>query len=100
MVVVRRWERERESSERVRAYSNLVLEQEQAAEEAVQVGCQQGEVHRCGAGSFDYHWHEAIQAKHTRAESNVQQPWEDIKSHRHIGHSRENLNNTELWGLL
>ncbi len=94
VVVVRRWERERERSERVRAYSNLVLEQEQTAEEAVQVGCQQGEVHRCGAGSFDYHWHEAIQTKHTRTESNVQQPWEDIKSHRHISHYRENLNNT------
>lgn len=63
-----------EVRERERAQCNLVLEQEQAAEEAVQVGCEQREVHRCGAGSSDDHRHEAVQPKHARAESNVQQP--------------------------
>lgn len=56
-----------------RAHSNLVLEQEQATEEAVEVCCQQRQIHSRGAGSLDHHRHEAIQPEHAPAESDVQQ---------------------------
>lgn len=54
--------------------AHLVLEQEQAAEEAVKVGRQQGQVDRGGAGSLNHHRHEAVQAEHAGAESDVQKP--------------------------
>ena len=53
--------------------TNLVLEEEQATEEAVEVGGEQGEVDRSGAGPLDDYRHEAIQAEHAGTEGDVQQ---------------------------
>lgn len=54
----------------------LVVEEKQSTEKAVQVCCQQGEVDGCRAGFLYDHRHEAIKAKHTGTEANIQQPWE------------------------
>lgn len=52
------------------------MEEEQSTEKDVEVGCKQGEVDRCGTGFLDDHRHEAVEAKHTGTEANIQQPWE------------------------
>lgn len=58
----------------IKVCSYLVVEEEEATEEAVQVGGEQREVDGGGAGSLDHQRHEAVQAEHEGTESNVQKP--------------------------
>lgn len=55
--------------------THLVLEQKEAAEQAVEVSGQQREIDRRGAGPSNDHGHEAVQAKHAGTEADIQQPW-------------------------
>lgn len=46
--------------------SYFVVEEEEAAEEAEEVGGEQGEVDRCSAGHLHDHGHEAVQGVHAQ----------------------------------
>lgn len=51
----------------------LVVEEEQPAEQAVQIGCEQGQVDGSGAGFLYDDRHEAVETKHAGAKANVEQ---------------------------
>ena len=53
--------------------SHLVVEEEEATEEAVEVGGEQRQVDSGGTGPPQDHRHEAVQPKHAGTEPDVQQ---------------------------
>lgn len=61
------------SPQRSTGSTYLVVEEEQAAEQAVQIGCEQGEVDGGGARFLYDDRHEAVETEHAGAKANVEQ---------------------------
>ena len=62
----------------------LVVKEKEATEEAVEVGREQREINRGGAGPLHHHRHEAVQTEHEGAETHVEKTCTHTQAANHF----------------
>lgn len=63
-------------------FTYRIAKEKEPKEKAVEVRCEDAQVHWGGTGNFNHQWHEAVQAEHTEGKCHEQQGCENMEEIR------------------